>query len=100
MAALAVDSRSANENCYRSLHAEFDCAYREMMDSSREFTAVLMNVPPGLAPEDRRARKDRAAQAYDDAQARFRLAVRTLNDFMIGQIVSSRSAIQLAETRR
>ena len=63
MAALAIGSRSANENCYRSLRAEFDCAYKEMMDSSREFTAVLMNARAELSPEERRARKDKAAQA-------------------------------------
>jgi hypothetical protein len=100
MAALAVDSRSANENCYRTLRAEFDCAYKEMTDSSREFSAILMNTPAGLSAEERRERKDQAAQVYDDAQARFRVAVRKLNEFMIGRIVSSRSAIQLAPTRR
>ena len=100
MAALAIGSRSANENCYRSLRAEFDCAYKEMMDSSREFTAVLMNARAELSPEERRARKDKAVQAYEDAHERFMVAVRKLNEFMIGQMISSRSAIQPAATHR
>ncbi len=99
MAALAMDSGSGSENCYHSLRSEFDSAYKEMMDSSREFTAILMNVPAGLSPEERRARNDRAAQAYEDARLRFVTAVASLNEFRISQIVSSRSALQLAAMR-
>jgi hypothetical protein len=100
MAALAMDSRSASEDSYRSLLAEFDSAYKEMMDSSREFNSVLMNVPDGLSPEEQRARNNRAAQAYEDARVRFMAAVASLNQFRIGQMISSRSAIQVVATHR
>jgi len=100
MAALAVDSRTASENCYRSLLAEFGAAYKGMTDSSREFNTVLMNVPDGLSPEERRARNDGAAEFYEDARVRFMAAVANLNEFRIGQMISSRSAIQLAATHR
>jgi hypothetical protein len=100
MAASAADSRSANENLYRSLRADFDAAYRNMTDTSREFSAVLMDVTAELSPEDRRARTDNAAQAYEDAHERFMAAVARLSKFMIGQMVSSRSGIHLVATRR
>jgi hypothetical protein len=95
MTAIAVDSRAASENRYRCLRGDFDSAYKGMMESSREFNVLLMNVTAGLSREERQARKDSAAQAYEDAQERFRVAVASLNEFMIGQIVSSRSKIQL-----
>jgi hypothetical protein len=98
MTAIAMDSRSASENRYRSLRSDFDAAYKNMMDSSREFNVVLMNGTAGLSGDERQARKDSAAHAYEDAQERFRLAVASLNEFMIRQIVSSRSTIQLAAT--
>jgi hypothetical protein len=98
MAARALDSRSAGENSYGSLRADFDAAYKRMTDSSREFNAVLMTVPAGLSPEENRARKDGAAQAYEVAHERFLAAVAKLNEFMIGQIISSRAGIQVAPT--
>jgi hypothetical protein len=100
MAALAMESRSANGNGYRSLRADFDVAYKEMTEASREFNAVLMNVPAGLSPEDQRARKEHAARVYEDAHARFMATVRKLNDYMIRQIVSSRSTIQQVTIHR
>jgi hypothetical protein len=97
MAASAADSRPAKEICYVSLRADFDAAYKRMMDSSREFNAILMTVPAGLSLEAQQARKDSAAQAYEDAHERFIAAVGKLNKFMIGQIISSRAALsQLA----
>jgi hypothetical protein len=93
--AIAVDSRSAGETRYRSLRGDFDSAYKSMMDSSREFNVVLMDVSAGLSQEERRARKDRASQAYENAHERFMVAVANLNEFMIGRIISSRSSIQL-----
>src|SRR5580658_8416952 len=95
MAASALDSRSASENLYRSLRANFDFAYKNMTDASKEFNAVLMDVTAELSPEQRRARTDSAAQAYQDAHGRFMSAVAQLTEFMIGNIVSSRSTIHL-----
>jgi len=100
MTASAVDSRSASENLYRSLRADFEAAYKNMTDASKEFTAVLMNVRAELSPEERRARTDSAAQAYQDAHEQFTAAVRKLNAFMIGHIVSSRSTIHLVPSQR
>jgi hypothetical protein len=100
MSAIAVDTRSANGNHYHSLRAEFEAAYKEMLNASREFNSVLMNVPDGLSPEEQRARNDRAAQVYEDARVRFMAAVANLNQFRIGQMVSSRSAIQLVAAHR
>ncbi len=94
MAAIALDSRSAGENSYGSLRADFDSAYKRMMESSREFNAVLMTVPLGLSPAEHRARKDSAAQEYEVAHERFMVAVAKLNEFMIRQIISSRAALQ------
>lgn len=96
MAATAAGSRSASENLYRSLRSDFDAAYQNMMNSSREFNAVLTNVSAGLSPQQRRARTASAAQAYEEAHERFMTAVRNLNEFMIRRIISSRSAIQVA----
>ena len=92
----AIDSVSAGENRYHSLRADFDAAYKRMMDSSREFNAVLMTVPAGLSPEERQARRDRAAVAYEDARRWFMAAVENLHRFMIGRIVSSHDALQPA----
>jgi hypothetical protein len=100
MTASALDSRSASENLYRSFRADFDVAYKKMTDSSREFNAVLMDVRADLPPEERRARTDRAAQAYQDAHDQFMAAVAKLSEFMIAQIVSSRSAIHLVAPQR
>ncbi len=99
MAAIAVDSRSANADLYRSLRVDFDTAYRKMTDSSREFNAVLMCVPAGLSPEEWQARKDGAARAYEDAHEQFMAAVAKLHEFMVGQIISSRSTIHLVAAR-
>jgi hypothetical protein len=96
MTATVLDSRTANATRYISLRAEFDTAYRNLMDSSREYSAVLMSIPPGLSLEERQVRIDTAAHLYEDAQQRFADAVTNLNRFMINQIISSRSAIQLA----
>jgi hypothetical protein len=100
MAASAIDSRSANANIYRSLRADFDTAYKKMTDSSREFNAVLMCVPAGLSPEEWQTCKESAGKAYQDAHEQFMAAVAKLNEFMIGQIISSRAAIHPALIRR
>jgi hypothetical protein len=100
MAASASNSNPASENVYRSLRADFDAAYKNMTDSSREFSAALMDVTAELSPEERRARTDSAAQAYEDAHERFLAAVRKLSEFMIGQMISSRSTIHLVAPRR
>jgi hypothetical protein len=100
MTARAADSRAASENLYRSLRVDFEAGYRNMTDASKEFTAVLMDVRAELSPEERRARTASAAQAYQDAHERFTAAVRKLNAFMIGQIVSSRSTIHLVPLQR
>jgi hypothetical protein len=100
MTATAADSRSASENIYRSLRADFDAAYKNMTDASREFTAVLMDVAAERSSEERRARTDSAAQAYEDCHDRFMAAVAKLNKFMIGQIISSRSTIHLVVPSR
>ena len=94
MAVSVVDSRSASQNTYGSLRADFDAAYKKMMDSSREFNAILMTVPAGLSPEAHQARKNSAAQTYEDAHERFMAAVAKLHEFMIGRIISSRAALQ------
>jgi hypothetical protein len=95
IAAIAVDSRSAKDNRYSYLRCEFDAAYKNMMESSREFNAILMNVTAELSPEQRRAQANQAAQVYEHARERFMAAVTTLHEFTICQIVSSRSTIQL-----
>jgi predicted metal-dependent hydrolase len=100
MIASAVGPRSASENLYRSLHADFDAAYKNMTDSSREFSAVLMDVTAELSPEERRSRTDSAAQAYQDAHERFKAAVSKLTEYAIGQIISSRSKIHLVVPHR
>jgi hypothetical protein len=94
MAAVAPDRESASESCYFALLANFDAAYKHMQDSSREFSAVLMNVPAGLSPEERRERNDRARMAYDDARDRCMAAVAKLNEFVIGIAISSRATIR------
>jgi hypothetical protein len=71
-----------------------------MTDASREFSAVLMNVTAEVSPEERRARAASAGQVYQDAHEKFTVAVRKLNDFMIAQIVSSRSSIHLVPPHR
>jgi|HubBroStandDraft_1064217.scaffolds.fasta_scaffold268963_1 hypothetical protein len=95
----AVDSNSASENRYRSLRADFEASYKNMTDSSREFSAVLMDVTAELSREERRARTDSAAQVYQDAHDRFMTAVSKLTEFMIGHIISSRSSIHLVAPR-
>jgi hypothetical protein len=62
MSASAIDCRPVSENRYQSLRVDFDAAYRRMMDSSREFSAILITVPAGLSPEERLARKDAGAR--------------------------------------
>lgn len=64
------------------------------MDSSREFSAILMTVQAGLSPEERQARKDAAARAYEEAHERFMVVVAALNQFMVAQIVASRSKLR------
>jgi hypothetical protein len=100
MAASAMDSRSESESRYGLLRADFDAAYKSMTDSSREFSAVLMDVTAELSPEERRARTDSAGQAYEAAHERFMAAVAKLSKFMIGQMISSRSSIHLVAPGR
>jgi hypothetical protein len=100
MAASAVDSRSANQHTYGCLRGDFDTAYKTMVESSREFNLVLMTIPIGLSPEAHQERKNRAAQAYHDAHEQFLTAFAKLNEFMIGQIISSRAALHPAALQR
>jgi len=100
MAASAVDSRSANRCTYACLRAAFDTAYKTMVESSREFNLVLMTIPIGLSPEAQQVRKNNAAQTYQDAHEHFLSAFAKLNEFMIGQIISSRAALQPAALQR
>lgn len=100
MAPGAVDFRSASQNRYGCLRADFDAAYKKMMDSSREFNAVLVTVPAGLSPDERQARKGHAAQVYEDAHEQFMAAVAKLHEFMVRQIILSRAALQPAAPHR
>jgi hypothetical protein len=100
MSASAIDFRSIGENRYETLRLDFDAAYKKMMDSSREFTAILMYPSPGLSPEERRERKDSAALVYEEANERFMAAVARLNEFMISQSIASRSQLQPVASRR
>lgn len=94
MSASAVDSRSAHQHTYGCLRAEFDASYKTMVETSREFNAVLMTIPIGLSPEAQQVRKGNAARAYQEAHRQFLAAFARLNEFMIGQIISSRAALQ------
>ena len=89
----------ALENPYQALRADFETAYQKMIDSSREFNAVLMNLSSALSQEERRSRTDHAAQAYEDAYQCFLTSVRRLDEFRIAQIISSHAAIQPAAAR-
>lgn len=97
MAASELSPRSAVESHYHSLRADFDAAYRKMTDLSREFNAVLMTPPSELSPQERQARKGRAAQAYEAAHEEFLAAVARLHRFMIDRIIASHDALQPAE---
>ena len=96
MSASAIDLRSVGENRYETLRLDFDAAYKKMMDSSREFTAILMNPSAGMSPEERRELKEAAACVYEEAHERFMAAVAKLNEFMIAQSIASRSRLQPA----
>jgi len=97
MAASELSPKSAIESHYHSLRADFDAAYRKMMDLSREFNAVLTTVPAGLSLEQRQARKNLAAQSYEAAHEEFLAAVARLHRFMIDRIVSSHNILQPAQ---
>jgi hypothetical protein len=97
MAASELSPKSAIESHYHSLRADFEAAYRKMMDLSREFNAVLTTVPAGLSPEERQSRKNRVALAYEDAHEQFMAAVARLHKFMIDRIVSSHNILQPAQ---
>lgn len=99
MSASPVVSSSNGQNRYHSLRADFDAAYKKMMDLSREFNAILMTVPVGLSVEARQARKENAARAYEEAHERFLATVGTLHEYMLGQIVASRCSLQPTSTR-
>ncbi len=90
----AINSVSATQNRYHELRADFEAAYKKMMDLSREFNTVLIIVPAELSPEERHTRKSRAAQAYEEAHEQFMAAVARLHRFMIDRIVSSHDALQ------
>jgi hypothetical protein len=93
-----AECRSANQTQYRTLLANFDAAYRNMKNSSEDFNTALLEFSAGPSAYEGRSRIDRASTAYEDALEQFQLAVAKLNEFLIGQIVSSRSAIQHATT--
>jgi hypothetical protein len=96
MSALPVVCRSANEGQYHTLLASFDAAYRNMKNSSEGFNSVLLGVPAEFPEQEGRSRIDRASRAYENAREEFQCAVAKLNEFLIGQIISSRSTIQAA----
>jgi hypothetical protein len=100
MTASAVTPKSASENQYRILRANFEAAYQEMKAASSDYNAVLIATPLGITAEERRARKDRAAQVYEEAHDRFMTAVRTLHEFLVDQIVASHSAFPPALIQR
>jgi hypothetical protein len=96
MSALVADCRSANASHYRTLLANFDAAYRNKKNSSEDFNKALLEFSAGPPPHEGRSRIDRASTAYENAREEFTFAVARLNEFLIGQIVSSRSTIQAA----
>ncbi len=95
MTAIA-ECKSANGTQYRTLLANFDAAYRNKKNSSEDFNNALLGFSAGPPPHEGRSRIDSASRAYEDARAEFQFAVARLNEFLIGQIVSSRSTIQSA----
>jgi hypothetical protein len=96
MTAFGAECRSANENQYQTLLADFDAAYRHLKELSEDFNNAVAGVSAGQCQHEGRSRIDYAGRAYEDAREEFMFAVRKLNAFLIGQIVSSRSSIQVA----
>ena len=85
-----------NTSHYRTLLASFDAAYRNKKKSSEDFNKTLLEFSAGPPSDEGRSHIDRASTAYEDAREEFMLAMAKLNEFLIGQIVSSRSTIQAA----
>jgi hypothetical protein len=96
MNALVADCRSASQSPYRTLLANFDAAYRNMKNSSENFNNALAAVSAGQNQYEGRSRIDYAGRAYEDARDEFMFAVAKLNQFLISQIVASRSTMHAA----
>jgi|SRR5579863_6667934 len=93
MTTLAADSRLASGSLYRILIANFDAAYRNLKNSLEAFNNALEEVPTGLTHYKERSPIDRACRAYEDARQEFLIAVGSLNEFLIDEIIASRSDI-------
>jgi hypothetical protein len=91
-----AECRTASQSQYRTLLADFDAAYRQLKELSEDFNNALAEASAGQYQHEGRSRIDYAGRAYEDAREEFMFAVRKLNEFLIGQIVSSRSSIQAA----
>jgi hypothetical protein len=96
MTVLSTECRSASGSQYGILLANFDAAYRTMKNSSEDFNNALAEVSTGQYQHEGRSRIDYAGRAYEDAREEFMFAVAKLNEFLIGQIISSRSSIRAA----
>jgi hypothetical protein len=96
MTVLAPESRSVNGSQYCILLANFDAAYRNMKNASEDFNNALAEVSGGLAQHEGRSRIEGASRAHENAREEFMFAVAKLNEFLIGQIISSRSTLQAA----
>jgi hypothetical protein len=93
MTDLAAEPRSGGDSPYRTLLANFEAAYRNMRSSSEDFNNALAEVSAGLNEHAGRTRIDEAGRAYEEARDEFMYAVAKLNEFLIAQIISSRSTI-------
>jgi hypothetical protein len=93
---VVAECRSASESQYRILLAHFDAAYRNLKEASETFNNTLAEFSAGQYQYEGRSRIDYASRAHEDAREEFMLAVTELNQFLINQIVSSRSTIRAA----
>jgi hypothetical protein len=88
-----VQYRPASESAYGALLANVNAAYRNLKNASEDCANALADVP-GVPPHDPGiSRIARASRAYEDAREEWLLAVAKLNDFMISELISSRSTI-------
>lgn len=88
----------ASPSDYGTLLAAFQAASERMKTSSASFNKLLVAVPSDMPEGERRSRIATAASAYEDAREEFLDAVAKLHEFMIGEIISSRSTIQFSAT--
>lgn len=96
MTDLAAECRSASESQYRILLVNFDASYRTLKAASETFNNALAEFSEGQYQYEGVSRIDYASRAQEDARIEFMLAVAELNEFLIGQTVSSRSSIGAA----